>query len=201
MKMNIDGLEFRFPENWLPKPSEYDKWVFYRKKIQNLCPLRCNTCQQCKSCDKSGLKAIDVLAISPDKTVFLIEVKDYRPRLIKGALTDRPQPKPSELSKTIQDKVFHTLAALLPAQLFAENEDERALAKEVLASQSFRVVLHLELAKERSLDAGETVLSIRQQLNRFFKAQNPLLNLDAMVVSMSAMQDIPWVVTDHKPLD
>ena len=76
--INVDGLDFHFPDGWLA--SKYDKWSFYNNQFKKL----------------PGTKAVDLLALSPEKTAYLIEVKDYR----------RPDTeRPSELPQALANKV------------------------------------------------------------------------------------------------
>jgi hypothetical protein len=81
------------------------------------------------------VKAVDILAVDPEQTGWLIEVKDY---------SRHPRTKPSELGQEIADKVFDTLAALLPAKVNARDEIERGLANSLASARKFRVALHLE---------------------------------------------------------
>jgi hypothetical protein len=107
----VDGLQFTFLPQW--QASKYDEWVFYRDHFAK---------------QQDGIKAVDILAVNMTEkfrhVAYLIEVKDYRhPEMVK----------PSELPKAIADKVLHTLAALLPAKLRANDLTERELAAAVLA--------------------------------------------------------------------
>ncbi len=103
MVLDIDGLTFEFPDGW--HADKYDDWKFYRKQIGS---------------HLQGLKAVDVLALSHSLEAYLIEVKDY----------SRPQTvKPSELPEAVAWKVIHTLAALLPASLNANDADEKSSGK------------------------------------------------------------------------
>ncbi|MDI9336705.1 MAG: hypothetical protein QM520_06725 [Gammaproteobacteria bacterium] len=79
--VQVEKLYFQFPANW--QVGRYDQWKFYRHV------------------SGQGVKAVDVIAVSPEKTAFLIEVKDYR----------HPQAaKPSDLPKQLAQKVYDTLA-------------------------------------------------------------------------------------------
>ncbi len=55
---------------------------------------------------RNGIKAVVLIAISPDNICWFIELKDYR--------RDRAHPI-SDLHNEIADKVFDSLAAMLPA--------------------------------------------------------------------------------------
>ena len=51
--INVDGLEFHFPAGW--QASKYDEWSFYNNQFKKF----------------SGVKAVDLLALSPEKKRFL----------------------------------------------------------------------------------------------------------------------------------
>ena len=141
LTLNIDGLLFHFPAGWLA--SKYDEWSFYRKHFSR---------------QRGGIKAVDVLALSAENIAYLIEVKDYR-----HPDTERP----SALPTAIADKVLHTLAALLPAKLNANEPAERALCKAVLGCLKLRVVAHIEQPARHSpiVDPAD----IQQQLKRMLR--------------------------------
>ncbi|MGZ4970941.1 MAG: hypothetical protein ACXV8O_02465 [Methylobacter sp.] len=92
-RFNVDGLNFDFPNDW--QVSKYDDWSFYRNQFSRM---------------RNGIKSLDLLAIDPNKTAWLIEVKDYR-------INSRT--KPSDLGEEIAHKVFDTLAAIIPAKIHA----------------------------------------------------------------------------------
>lgn len=70
-----------------------------------------------------GIKAVDIIAIDPQKTVWLIEAKDYR--------THR-RSKTIPIIDEIWQKVFATLAALLPAKVNASSGEENDFAAKIL---------------------------------------------------------------------
>jgi hypothetical protein len=94
--LNVDGLNFTFLNGWVA--SKYDEWSFYRNQFAK---------------QKNNIKAVDILAISPNQLAFFIEVKDYR---------HPDTEKPSDLPEAIANKVLHTLAAMLPAKLTHKSE-------------------------------------------------------------------------------
>ena len=122
--LQVEDLAFAFPDLW--ETSKYDDWSFYRNQFARMW---------------SGIKALDLLAVDPDQTVWLIEVKDYR----KHART-----KLSDLGDEVARKVFDTLAAMLPAKLCANDSHELQMAKAVLGAKRLRVVLHLEQPSKHS---------------------------------------------------
>jgi len=60
-KIDVDGLMFEFPDEW--KVSKYDDWAFYRKQFGS---------------SYREYKALDLFAVAPDRTLWLIEAKDFR---------------------------------------------------------------------------------------------------------------------------
>lgn len=139
----VDGLTFTFPDDW--NVSKYDDWSFYRNQVARV----------------SGIKALDLLAIDSDRTAWLIEVKDYR---------RNPRTKPSDLSDEVALKVYHTIAALLPAALNANDGTEKSFAKAMIRTRKLRVVLHLEQPTKdsklfpRAINPDNVQLKLRQLL-------------------------------------
>lgn len=84
--------------------NQYDVWSFYRKQLARMW---------------DGIKALYILAVSPDQTAWLMEVKDCR-------LQHRT--KPSELGNEVLHKVLDTLAALILAKNYVNNADEKRIA-------------------------------------------------------------------------
>ena len=141
----VDGLTFEFPEGW--KVSRYDNWSFYRNQFSRMW---------------NGIKALDLLAVDPStKTAWLIEVKDYR---------SHPRTKPSDLGEEFAHKVFDTLAAILPAKLHANDDDQQRMALGVCSASRLRVVLHLEQPvkktrlRPRAINPADLTQKIRQLL-------------------------------------
>ncbi len=162
--LKVENLLFNFPENWQPLPQKYDDSVFYRNQF---------TKQQ------DGIKAVDLVAISPEKTAYLIEVKDYR----------HPETtKPSALSQALTNKVLNTLAALLPTRLNASIETEKQLATAILECNSLRVVFHIEQPKAHHPKVD--LADLKQKLKRSLKAIDPHFK----IVSADKMQSLPWTV-------
>lgn len=144
ISLNIDGIDFAFDDDW--KVEEYDRLVFYRNRFQGIIP---------------GLKAVDIVALAPDRTMSLIEVKDYR---------GRRRTKPSELHEEVAAKVVWTLSALLPMAHCTDLPAERDFARAALASQKIDVVLHLEQGATgsrlfpRRYKPEDVALKLRQRL-------------------------------------
>ncbi len=162
----VDGLTFVFPVG--SQAWKYDEWAFYRSQFATM---------------RRGIKAVDLLVAGPDSTAWLVEVKDYR----VNART-----KPSDLSAELQQKVFDTLAALLPASINANDAAEKQAASKILAARKLRVVLHLEQPAKRSRLRPDAIspVSICQQLRRLLKP----IDAHPVVASHDAMNQVPWSV-------
>lgn len=157
----VEKITFTFPPDWLA--SKYDDWAFYRDKFSRQGP---------------GIAAVDLVAASPSREAFLIEVKDYRH---PGA------EKPSDLPASIVNKVICTLAALLPASIYSTNE-ERTLSRRLLRCKSLKVVVHIE--QPRSHRQVVDPADIKQKLKSRLRAVDPHLK----VTSMADMRGMPWTV-------
>lgn len=160
--LDIDGLVFTFPNRW--SATKYDDWSFYRNQFSR---------------QGAGIKAVDAIALDPNGTAFLIEVKDYR---------HPDTEKPSQLPAAIASKVLHTLSALLPAKLLATDPDEAGLAGDVLTCSSLRIVAHIEQPQRHRgvVDPAD----LRQKLRELLRAVDPHVK----VVSLTKMQGLPWTV-------
>lgn len=164
--IEVDGLLFRFQEGW--KIGKYDEWNFYRHQLE----------KRLKS-----WKAVDLVAVDPSgETAYLIEVKDY---------SGPESQKPSQLPESVALKVLHTLAALLPAKLNANDNDEKALATAFLKCRSLKVVLHADNPLHKQvIDPAD----LKQKLKRLLKAVDPR-------VQVSSRQNpgvVPWEVTSSQ---
>ncbi len=161
--LNVDGLVFTFPPDWLA--GKYDEWSFYLNQFSR---------------QQNNLKAVDVVAISPNQSAFLIEVKDYR---------HPDTEKPSELPQAIANKVLHTLAAMLPAKLNANDPVEQKLAGSILTCNSLRVVAHIEQPARHQpvIDPAD----LKQKLRRLLKA----VDAHPKVVSMDNLGGLQWTVS------
>lgn len=160
--LDIDGLTFTFPENW--NAQKYDEWVFYRQQFAK---------------QRNGIKAVDAIAIDPDRCAFLIEVKDYR---------HPDTEKPSQLPAAIAAKVLDTLAAMIPAKLHATEQTEKKLAAAVVKCSSVRVIAHVELP-QRHIPAVD-VADLKQKLGQLLRA----VDAHPKVVSMSDLKGMKWSV-------
>ena len=168
-RLPVDGLYFNFPDDW--HVSKYDDWSFYRNQFSRMW---------------NGIKSLDLLVISPAKTAWLIEVKDYR-------LNQRT--KPSELPEEIGQKVFDTLAALLPAKVNASDVGEVDISRRMLEANRLRVVLHLEQPakhsklRPRAINPADVQMKLRQILKP--------IDAHPILAEMARMRDLEWSVTDR----
>lgn len=159
-------LEFLFPENC--EASKNDDWAFYRNQFKLIA---------------GGSKAVDVLCLTED-TAWLMEVKDYR---------QHPRTKLLDLGEEIAIKVRDTLSGLAAASANANDNEERTLARRMLAKRRWRVALHLEQPLVRSrlrprpFNVADVSLKLRGQLKAI--DAHPLV-LDCHIVRA----DIPWTV-------
>lgn len=115
--LDVDGRLFTFVDSI--EATKYDEWVFYLRRFQDL-----------------GVKAVDVVALSEDGVLYLVEVKDYT----------HPQAErmPHDLVERVAGKCRDTLAGLAAAQFNADGDEQR-MARAALRSDRLRVVLHVEL--------------------------------------------------------
>lgn len=162
----VDGLIFTFPDSW--KVSKYDDWAFYRNQFSKMW---------------NGIKAVDLLAIE-NQVTWLIEVKDYR--------TSR-RTKAVDLADEVVQKVFSTLAAMLPAKANASAIEERNFAGEVVNATQFRVVLHLEqpLKHSKLFPRAFNPANIQLKLRTLIKPIDP----HPKVVESTQMQHLAWTVS------
>ena len=168
VREDVEGLSFVFPDGW--KITKFDDWAFYRKHFLKM---------------HDGLKAVDIVAISPDNaTLWLIEVKDFR---------RSKRTKPLPLHEEIWQKVFTTLAALLPASANASKESEQEFAKSALKVSKVRVAFQGEQPRKPSklFPQSFTPADLQKKFKMQFKAIDP----HALVVSSPNMpSQIPWTV-------
>jgi hypothetical protein len=166
-RFKVDGLNFDFPDDW--QVGKYDDWSFYRNQFSRMW---------------NGIKALDLLAIDPDKTAWLIEVKDY---------SRNSRTKPSDLGEEVAHKVFDTLAAIIPAKIYASDSDERKLARAVLTSRKLRVVLHLEQPEKHSKLRPRAInpADVKQKMRQLLKP----IDAHLLVVDMGSMAQLKWQVS------
>ena len=159
-------MRFSFPVGW--DVAQYDNFTFYRKQFLKV---------------KESVKAVDLLAVAPDNTLWLIEVKDYG---------HKRREKTIDLADEIALKVFDTLAALLPTKLYSTQPAERTLAAQALNSKALRVVLHLELPEHPAKLWGKPIRpqDIQIKLRQKLKPIDP-----HPIVADSGSRALDWTVT------
>jgi hypothetical protein len=166
MSVDVDGLLFSFPDGW--EVGKYDEFVFYRKHFSKI---------------SDGLKALDLIAIDPELTLWLIEVKDY---------SAEPRTKSICLADEVAQKILHTLAAMIPASIHATKTEESALAGRAARSRALRIVLHLELPRNPSKLFGRPVnpANIKHKIRQKLKCVDP----HPVIARMEEMCHLQWSV-------
>lgn len=124
VQAEIDGKHFSFPDGW--QVLKYDDSVFHRRQFQTFA---------------GGSKAVDAVALSPAREVWLIEVKDYQRTRRK---------KPTTVFAEVASKVQATLAGLATARVRASKDDERDFAGQAMQGKSIRIALHLDQPRHPS---------------------------------------------------
>jgi len=114
---DVDGMRLTMPAGWWV--WKYDDSDFHQTQFQNFA---------------GGVKAMDAIALDPERTLWLIEVKDYR---------QNRRRKPSSVFAEVADKARDTLAGLAVARVTAMVQQERSLAQQALGSRQIRVALQL----------------------------------------------------------
>ncbi len=162
----VDGLKFEFPDKWTV--SKYDEWSFYRNRFSKM---------------GNGIKALDLLAVSPNGVTWMIEAKDYRAH---------SRTKPSNLADELREKVLDTLAAILPAKINGDVAAETDVAARMVATRKLRIVLHLEQPVRhsklfpRAINPADVYMQIRRQLKP--------IDAHPLVAEMNNMRNLPWTV-------
>lgn len=166
MNLEVDGLTFEFPAGW--QASRYDQWSFYLRRWSRM---------------RNDIKAVDLLIVAPDGTVWFVEAKDYR----RHART-----MPLDLVEEVARKVFDTLAALLPAAVNGDDSSEKKLASAVLRAKKVRVVLHLEQPTKHSklFPRAFDPANVQQRLRQGLKA----IDAHPVVAEKVRMRGLPWTV-------
>lgn len=166
-RVPVENLTFTFPDGW--QVSKYDDWTYYRRQFSRMW---------------DRIKAVDILALEGDHTAWFIEVKDYR---------QHSRTKPTDLADEIARKTFDTLAAMLPAALNANDEDERAMAERITQVKKLRVVLHLEQPMKQSTLRPRAIdfAVVEQRLKALLKP----IDAHPMVAASNRMRSLSWNVT------
>lgn len=146
---DVDGIRFSFPEGW--QALKYDDSSFHRNQFQGLA---------------GGSKALDVVALSPDRTLWLIEAKDY---------SRHRRQKAGSVFAEVASKLRATLAGLAAARVRAHDAVEQGFADSAMQCTNLRVVLHLDQAATLSRLFPQAVdpKLATQQLRREVRAIDP----------------------------
>ena len=156
-------LAYDFPSSW--EVTKYDDWAFYRNQFQNCC---------------KGNKAMDFLAFNPaDRTLWMIEIKDYR---------QHPRTKDDTLSlwDEVAIKARDTLSGLFAAKV----EAGHAFAMRSVTTMKLRVVLHLEqpTTRRKSFPRAYDPAYIQQKIKQLVKP----IDAHPRVVELGNMSCVPW---------
>ena len=165
--LEVGKLRFTFPDGWTV--SQYDDWAFYRRQFQSVC---------------GGTKAIDILAVENTTCCWVLEVKDYR---------ENPRTKAIDIADEVAEKVRDTLAGLFAAQLNANDDNEKNLARSAIRAKRLRVVFHLEQPYQHSKLFPRVIrlADVMQKLKRLIKAIDP----HPQLVQIDSSKHLPWFVT------
>ena len=135
---------------------------------------------------RRGLKAVDLIAFHPaDKTLFLIESKDYR----KYSRNKKKTP-----AEEFVDKVTDTLAGLVPTMLCSsEITEEVVIIREgVRESEKLRLIYQFEQPAKHSklfprvFDPSEIQMKLRQDLRCF--------DPHVLVIEAATQNKVAWTV-------
>lgn len=157
-------LACTFPDGW--QVTKYDDWAFYRNQFVGCC---------------GGNKAVDFLAHDlENRILWLIELKDYRQFHRTKGIT---------LWDEVAVKVRDTLAGLFAAKMEL-GHDDHAFARQTLAAQKLRVVLHLEQPASHSalFPRAFTLANIQQKMKQIIKP----VDAHPKVVELNQMNAVPW---------
>lgn len=160
-------LAFTFPDDW--EVTKYDDWAFYRNQFNSCCGRN---------------KAVDFLAYNArERTLWLIEVKDYR---------QFPRRKPDTLWDEMAVKARDTLAGIVAAKVNGGDPEQSYSVKAIGATQ-LRIVLHLEQPSTptRLFPRAFNPADVQQKLKQIVKP----IDAHPRVVELMQMAGIPWTAT------
>lgn len=141
---DVDGIRFTFPAGW--QALKYDDSSFHRNQFQSFA---------------GGSKALDIVALAPDKTLWLIEAKDYG---------RRRRDKAGSVFAEVAAKVRATLAGLAAARVRANDPAEQAFASVAMACTTMQVALHLDQTLKPSklfpqvIDPRTALMQLRREV-------------------------------------
>ena len=174
MKTIEEGaLAFDFPDN--VSVLKYDDTDIYRNHVQKVSPSR---------------RGVDILCLTTEKTLWLIEVKDYR--------LDAMEQDRSTLPDVIVDKVLDTLSGLWCAESMICRE--RIIAAEMRRAEGLRVVAHVEgrgrlKDDSKRLRKSQTDWAFAADLKVKLRRKFVKLGLSSAVASVQIPEkSCPWTV-------
>lgn len=149
--------------------SKFDEWNFYRRQFQKI---------------GKGVKAVDILAVAPNRCLWQIEIKDYR---------QYRRTKTIDLAQEIAIKVRNSLAALVAAKVNTNDVNEKQMAKAALLCRKLRIVLHLEQPISHSKLFPRVIdpAKVQQSLKQLMKSVDP----HPLVLEKNRMNDVDWTVS------
>ncbi len=166
MIVQVEQLSFSFPQGW--DVVKYDDTSFYRNQFGRMW---------------QSIRAVDLLAVSDNNVAYLVEVKDYR------LATDAA---PTDLPLIIAQKIFDTLAALLPCSLNANETVEQDIAAKACGCKKLVVVLHLEQPNVQvGIFRPYNRADLQQKLRQILKP----IDAHPWVLQKSKMGTAAWTVT------
>lgn len=164
----VEGkLTFTFPANW--KVQKFDESKFYREQFQRIA---------------DETKAVDIAALDAEKTLWLIEIKDYRHLDVKKKISDLPE----KVAKKVRD----TLSCFMAGRVSANDPGEKQFAQAATQAHRYRVVLHLEQFNPPSKLMPHVVnkANVLQKLKGRVKS----VDVHPIVVDMANLQKCGWKV-------
>jgi hypothetical protein len=176
MIITENRLSFEFPDDWIV--SKFDDWTFYRQQLAAL---------------MNGISALDILALDTEKTLWLIEVKDYRmhSKAHPNDLHDfSDQEELIKLTDKIILKILGTCSTLLPATIYASDQ-EKTCAAAFLTAKKLCVVLHIEYDRN-SIHTSNLSVNLYQKLRK--KLKKGAVGREPLIISIHDMQNVAWQV-------
>jgi len=168
----VDTRIFHFRDGWLV--AKYDDMPYYRNNLS------------CKRGYKRSLNAVDLIVFHPaDKTLYLIESKDYR---------KHPRTKKKTPAEEFVDKVTDTLTGLVPTMLCSSEITEEVvkIREGVWESEKLRLIYQFEQPAKHSklfprvFDPSEIQMKLRQDLRCF--------DPHVLVIEAATQNKVAWTV-------
>ena len=170
--ITVNSRVFHFQDGWIV--TKYDDVPYYRKKLSSELEY------------KRGLKAVDLIAFRPaDKTLFLIESKDYR---------IDPRQKEDPPAKEFVEKVIDTLTGLIPTMLCSPEitDDVEKVREGVRKSERLRLIYQFEQPAThsklhpRAFDPADIQTKLRQELKCF--------DPHVLVIEAATQNKVAWTI-------